>query len=200
MTTEHSPDLIDNIYLTGVHSTDSATTSAFMIHLYIPKSTPYDIANIIAAQLENMHKQGIHTSSTQLHTTITIGAFTNTHGITYLDDEPIASGTYLTSKHLEGTPHARLITIPTFLPATYGITLLASRQLRWSTTLPQTSIPTWIIDSLRQPSSTRSRRSPKRMWTTCSRRKSHALSTSQTSKALTQSWLSEFSGVGHTHT
>jgi hypothetical protein len=33
---DHSPDLIDNMYLTGVHSTESATTSAFMINLYIP--------------------------------------------------------------------------------------------------------------------------------------------------------------------
>ena len=29
----HSPDLIDNAYLTGVYSTDSATTSAFTVHL-----------------------------------------------------------------------------------------------------------------------------------------------------------------------
>ena len=68
---------------------------------------------------------------------------------TFLDDEPIASGTYLTSKHLEGTPHAHLVTLPTFSPATYGLTLLASRQLRWTTTPPQTSTPTWIPDNLR---------------------------------------------------
>jgi hypothetical protein len=35
ITTDHSVDLIDSLYLTGVHSTDSTTTSAFMIHLYI---------------------------------------------------------------------------------------------------------------------------------------------------------------------
>ena len=29
----HSPDLIDNAYLTGIHSADSATTSAFTVHL-----------------------------------------------------------------------------------------------------------------------------------------------------------------------
>jgi len=51
-----SPDLIDNAYLTGVNSTDSATTNAFTIHLYIPKSTPNVIANVIAAQMEDMHK------------------------------------------------------------------------------------------------------------------------------------------------
>jgi hypothetical protein len=59
ITAEHSPNLIDNMYLTGVHSTDSATTSAFMIRLYLPESTPDDISNIIAAQLQDMHKQEI---------------------------------------------------------------------------------------------------------------------------------------------
>ena len=31
VTNEHSPNIIDNLNITGVHSTDSATTSAFMI-------------------------------------------------------------------------------------------------------------------------------------------------------------------------
>jgi hypothetical protein len=137
----HSPDLTDNAYLTGVHLTDSATTSFFKIHLYIPKSTPNDIINIVAAQLEDMHKQEIQTSSGQLQTTMTVGSDMDTRDSTFLDDEPIASGTYLTSKDLEGTPHAHVVTLPTFSPVTYGRTLLASRQLRWTTTLPQTRIP-----------------------------------------------------------
>ena len=77
--------------------------------------------------------------------------FTNTQDTTFLDDEPIASGTYFTSTHLEGTPHAHVITLPTLSPATYGLTLLASRQLRWTTTLPHTCIYSWILDSPRQP-------------------------------------------------
>ena len=76
---------------------------------------------------------------------------TNTYDTTFLDDEPVASGTYSTSKHLEGTPYAHVITMPTFSPATYGLTLHASRQMRWTATLPQTSIPSWIPDNLRQP-------------------------------------------------
>ncbi len=67
------------MYLTGIESTDSATTCAFMIHLYIPDSTPEDIANTIAAQLEDMHIQGIQTSPAQLQTTMTVDSFTNTH-------------------------------------------------------------------------------------------------------------------------
>ena len=34
----HTPELIDNHCLTGVHSTDSATTSAFLFYIYIPKA------------------------------------------------------------------------------------------------------------------------------------------------------------------
>jgi len=101
---ENSPDLIDNIYLTGVHSKNSATTSAFMIHIYLPDSTPKDIINIIAAQLDDMHKQGIHASSAQIHNTTTIDSISYTFDTTFLDDEPIASGTYVTSSHLEGPP------------------------------------------------------------------------------------------------
>ena len=58
----HSPDLIHNACLTGVHSEDSATTSAFTVYLYIPEPTPDDTTNIIAAQLGDMQKQGIQTS------------------------------------------------------------------------------------------------------------------------------------------
>ena len=72
---------------------------------------------------------------------MTIAHIVDTHDTISLDDEPIASGMYLTSKHLDGSPHAHMITLPTFTPATYGLTLLASRQLRWTTTLSQTSIP-----------------------------------------------------------
>jgi len=147
----HSSDLIDNTYLTGVNSTNSATTSAFTIHLYIPKSTPNAITNVIAGQLEDMHKQGIQNSSDQLQNTMTVGPIIDTCDTTFLDDEPIASGTYLTSKHLEGTPHAHVVTLPTYSPAIYGLTLLASRQLRWTTTLPQTSIPRWIPYNLIHP-------------------------------------------------
>jgi hypothetical protein len=132
----HSPDLVDNAYLTGVHSADSATTSAFTVHLYIPESTPDDITNIIAAQLEDMQKQGIQTSPDHLGTIMTIGLIMDTPDSTFLDDESIASGTCPTSKHLEEIPHAHVITLPTFTPATYGRTLLASRQMRWTTTLP----------------------------------------------------------------
>ena len=83
------------------------------MHLYIPESTPDDITNIITAQPEDMQKQGIHTSLDHLGDIMTIGPILDTRNSTFLDDEPIASGTFLTSKHLEGTPHAHVITLPT---------------------------------------------------------------------------------------
>ena len=75
----------------------------------------------------------------------------NTYDTIFLDDEQIASGTCVTSHHMEGTPHAHVVTLPTFSSGTYGLTLLASRRLRWTTNIPQTNIPSWIPDSLRQP-------------------------------------------------
>ena len=47
------------MYLTGLHSTESTTISAFIIHLYVPDVTLDDITNNIAAQLKDMHNQGI---------------------------------------------------------------------------------------------------------------------------------------------
>jgi hypothetical protein len=61
---------------------------------------------------------------------MTIDSISGTFDTTFLDDEPIASGTYVISSYMEGTPHAHVVTLPTFSPATYGLILLASRQLR----------------------------------------------------------------------
>jgi hypothetical protein len=64
---DHSPDLIDNLYLTSVQSTDSATSTAFVVNIYIPESTLEDIINILAAQLDDMQREGVHISSEHLH-------------------------------------------------------------------------------------------------------------------------------------
>ena len=99
-----------------------------------------------------MRKQGIHTSPNQLHHMMTVDNVNNTFDTIFLDDEQIATGTYVTSPHLEGTPHAHDVArLPTLSPAPYGLTLLASRRLRWTTNISQTNIPSWIPDNLRQP-------------------------------------------------
>ncbi len=38
----HIPELIDNLYLTGVYSNDSSTTNAFLFYIYIPDASPDD--------------------------------------------------------------------------------------------------------------------------------------------------------------
>jgi hypothetical protein len=61
-----------------------------------------------------MRKQGIHTSPDQLQNMMTVDTMKNTFDATFIDEEQIASGTYVTSSHLKGTPHAQVATLPTF--------------------------------------------------------------------------------------
>ncbi len=76
----HSPELIDNnSYLTCVYSTDSATTSAFLVYIYIPDST-----------VEGMQKSGALTSLVNLTNSMIVEPLTDTHKIPYLDDEQIS--------------------------------------------------------------------------------------------------------------
>ncbi len=121
-----------------------------MIHIFLPKTTTEDIVRLLSSQLETIQKEGAINSSETLHNTMTLDTTPDGHATTFLDDEPIASGTYLTSPHLESAPHAYIITVPIFSTATFGLTLLASQHLRWTITIPKTSIPTWVPDSLRK--------------------------------------------------
>ena len=65
-----------------------------------------------------MQQQGIHTSPDEIENLMTIEPIMDTRDTTFIDDEPIAFGTYLTPKHLEGSPHAHLITLATYTAAT----------------------------------------------------------------------------------
>ena len=58
---------------------------------------------------------------------MTSNPMTDTLDSTFLDDNPIAPGNYETSPHLEGIPHAHVVTLPTFCYVAYGLTLMASR-------------------------------------------------------------------------
>jgi hypothetical protein len=55
----------------------------------------------------------------------------------------------MTSPHLGGVPHIYVVTLSKFTHVTYGLTLLASRQHRWSTSLPTTAIPAHIPDTFK---------------------------------------------------
>ena len=75
---------------------------------------------------------------------------TDTLYTTHLDDERISHTTAVISSHLESTPHAYIITTPTFSHATYGLTLLVGIQLRWITTLPTECIDDKLPEDLRK--------------------------------------------------
>jgi hypothetical protein len=138
----HSPELIDNLYLTGVYSTDSATTSAFLIHIHILEATPNDISSIITMQLNEMQKMGILNPADNFTNLMTVHPLLDTHHTTYLGGDKIIHTTSMLSPHLEGTPHAYIVTTLTFSQATSGLTLLATRQLRWTTSIPDNYINT----------------------------------------------------------
>jgi hypothetical protein len=83
----HSPGLVDDLlYLNGVNSTDSATSSAFVVHIYLPDLTSQDIINLLAAQLDDMQREGILTSSEHLHNTTTFDATTDTEDTPFVYD------------------------------------------------------------------------------------------------------------------
>jgi len=86
----HSPELIDNLYLTGVYSTNSSTTKAFLIFIYIPEATPDDIASIIFMQLNEMQKAGALNHADDYTGTMRVHRLVNTNHTTYLDDEQLS--------------------------------------------------------------------------------------------------------------
>ena len=83
----HSPELIDNMYLTGVYSTNSATTSAFLVYIYIPNATTDDIVSIIFVQPNEMQKASALNPADDYTCTMTAQLQLDTHLTTYLDDE-----------------------------------------------------------------------------------------------------------------
>jgi hypothetical protein len=138
------------MYLTGVYSKYSATTSAFLVHIYIPMATPDVIANIMSMQLNDMQRACVLNLVDDSACNITVHPLLDTIHTTHLDDERIIQTTTMASPHLEGTPHAYIATTPTLFSVTYGLTLMASRQLRWTTTLLEEDIPARLPKTLRK--------------------------------------------------
>ena len=98
-----------------------------------------------------------HTHADCMPTTSTEGlrALQVTENSTYparseLDDESITSTTQVTPSQLGTYPNCFTVTMPTYSVATYGLLLLASRQTRWTTNIPDTLIPTSIANNIRQ--------------------------------------------------
>jgi hypothetical protein len=85
-----TPELIDNLYLTGVNLDDSATTSAFLFYIYILEATADDISTILSKQLEEMQKNGALSPTDSYTNSMTVHPLTDTHQTTYLDNEHIS--------------------------------------------------------------------------------------------------------------
>ena len=96
----HTPELIDNLYLTGVYSNDSTTTSAFLIYIYLPEATPADISTILCNNLDEMNKNNVLSPTDNYNNSITAHLLTDTYHTTYLDDEHISNATTVTAEHL----------------------------------------------------------------------------------------------------
>ncbi len=125
------------------------TTNVFMIYANIPDATSQDIARLVAMQLDVMKAEGIQTSSEHLKTTMTVEPDKFPHYYNSIDDEPIQTDIDILFPHLERAPYMHGVTLPKFTLTTYGLTLLASRQLKWTTGTPPTTIPIHIPDALK---------------------------------------------------
>ena len=97
-----------------------------------------------------MQRNGVLGPTNKYTCSMMVHPLKDTHQTTYLDDEHIIQATTMTSPRLEGVPHACIVTTPTFSSATYGLTLLASRQLRWTCNLPEECIHTRLPETLRK--------------------------------------------------
>jgi len=94
------------MYLTGVYSTDWATTSAFLIHIYTLDTTPEDIVNIISRQLKEMQGGVIPNPADNLKCNMPAHPLKDTLHTTYFDDDRIRHTTTMLSPP-SGKPHPR---------------------------------------------------------------------------------------------
>jgi hypothetical protein len=80
-------------------------------------------------QLTKGQTQGLNTYPFSLRTIATVQSLANPPHHTELDEEPIRTTAHLT---YPTTPYLHIITLPTHSQPTYGLILLASRQVRWA--------------------------------------------------------------------
>jgi len=108
----------------------------------------YAIRIVLTQQLTHMQTTSLPTSTEGLHA-LQVEQISSYPAQPELDDEPITSTTQITPTHLDTCPFFT-VTLPTYSPAVYGLLLLASRQTRWTTSIPDALIPTSIANNIRQ--------------------------------------------------
>jgi hypothetical protein len=118
--------------------------------MYLPHDADHKtiIKTILFNQLVHMQSAGLSTSPEGLNALQVQESSTYPVQPEY-DEEPITSTTHVTPSQLNTYPYSFTITLPTFSTATYGL-LLASRQTRWSTNIPDSIIPIFITQTILQ--------------------------------------------------
>jgi hypothetical protein len=127
----HNSILLENQYLTGVHSAKDHNISTYKIYMYLPHDVDHKtlILTILTNQLTQMQSAGLPMSPEGLD------ALQVQENSTYpvspeLDDEPITNTTEVSPSQLHTCPYSFTLTLPTFNTSTYGLLLLANRQTR----------------------------------------------------------------------
>ena len=107
------------------------------------------IKTILLNQLVHMQSAGLTTSPDGLN------ALQVQENSTYpvqpeYDDEPITNTAHVTPSQLNTCPYSFTTTLLTFSTTTYGLFVLASKHTRWSTNIPDSLIPIFITQTIRQ--------------------------------------------------
>jgi hypothetical protein len=90
-----------------------------------------------------MQLQGHNINPNSLLNIATITSLGGSPHHTDYDDEPVRSNTLLTDLN---APHLHIITVPTFSQPTYGLIRIASRQVIWIVGIPDSSIPSTLLN------------------------------------------------------
>jgi len=144
--TDSPPDLLNEHYITCIFSNDSTTDNAFSIYIKIFNTSPQDILHLRMLELTEMQTQSHDTNPTSLPNIATVQSFISPPYHTEIDDEPIFTTTLLVDPNI---PYLHIITLSTHSQPTYSLTLIASRQVRWSTSIMDTMIPPSIPEDTR---------------------------------------------------
>ena len=140
-----SPVLIENQCLTGVHSAKDTNVITYTIFMYLPHDADHKtiIKTILTNRLVHMQPAGLPTSPEGLDALQVQDNSAYSVQSEY-GDEPITNTTQVTPSQLNTCPCSFTIILPTFTTTTYGLLFLANRQTRWSTSIPDSLIPTFI--------------------------------------------------------
>jgi hypothetical protein len=108
-----------------------------------------DVIDILTLRLDSMREAGYLTNISGINSA-TITTYSDIPPTDELDNEPISTSTSVTPHQLTPCPYKFRLTLPTNSPATAGLLLLASRQVPWTTCIPEEFIPTRFPEDLRQ--------------------------------------------------